>query len=289
MGNATETVIRLALALGIALAGSACSIVAQQASNRLSRDLSAGVLGQDDLEIVAEGLPAYLLLLDGLIDGDPENAGLLLAGSRLYGAYAGGFAAEPERRIRLARKSESYARAAVCLDARALCAALDGSFDSFEAALARTGVAEIDALYGLATARAGLLQADSSNWEALADLPRIEAMLLRVRTLDPDHDDGAVSMYLGVINCIRPESLGGRPAEGRRYFEDALSRSNGNNQMARVLQAEYCARLAFDREQHDALLDAALGAEPRVRGLTLINTLAQRRARELKRSADDFF
>jgi hypothetical protein len=283
-----SSLARLGL-LVAAIAVGGCSLVVQQASSRLSRDLSAGVLGQDDLELVADGLPAYLLLLDGLIDGAPKDSALLLAGARLYGAYAGGFAAEPERRKRLAARAEDYARRAVCIERRALCEALAAPYDVFERALEDSRAGDVALLYGYAAARAGRLQADPGDWALLADLPRIEALLLKVRALEPGHDGGSASMLLGVLNCIRPESLGGRPGDGQRFFAEALERSGGRNQMARVLDAEFCARLTFDRQRHDRLLEEALAAEPRTPGLTLTNTLAQQRARELRDSADDFF
>jgi hypothetical protein len=96
-------------------------------------------------------------------------------------------------------------------------------------------------------------------------------------------------MYLGVLNCLRPESIGGKPRDGIRYFEEALAISDGRNQMARVLDAEYCARLLFEPERHDRLLAEVEAADPHAPGLTLINTLAQRRAAQLRESAKDYF
>ena len=54
-------------------------------------------------------MPAYLLLIDSLIEGDPQNENLLLAGSKLYGAYAAAFVKEPERAKRLTLKARDYA------------------------------------------------------------------------------------------------------------------------------------------------------------------------------------
>ncbi len=266
-----------------------CASIVNRAGSGLSRNLTAGVLEQDDTQTVADGLPAYLLLIDGLLTGSPDNADLLMAASKLYGAYAGGFAGTPERQKRLALKAERYAQRAICVLDKTFCAQLTQPFDTFEAALANEGAKQVPALYTLAVARAGVLQADSGDWERIADLPRIEAMLQRVRSLAPDHDGGAVAMYLGVLNCLRPESLGGKPADGVRYFAEALERSGGRNQMARVLDAQYCARLTFDQARHDELLNAVLAADPNAPGLTLMNTIARERARALLESGKDYF
>ena len=50
--------------------------------------LTISMQKQTDLELLQEGAPSLLLLLDGLIAGDPENEKLLMTATRLYGAYA---------------------------------------------------------------------------------------------------------------------------------------------------------------------------------------------------------
>ena len=60
-------------------------------SERLAGSLSGAIQRQTDIETVRDGAPAYLLMIDGLIDGDPQNAQLLLSGARLYGSYASAF------------------------------------------------------------------------------------------------------------------------------------------------------------------------------------------------------
>ena len=59
--------------------------------------------------------------------------------------------------------------------------------------------------------------------------------------------------------------------------------------MAKVMYAERYARLVFDRELHDRLLQEVLAAPVQVPGLTLGNTLAVARAKQLLASADDYF
>jgi hypothetical protein len=280
---------RALLVAGLALVLAGCASLVGSAGASLGRDLGAGVLEQDDPQTVADGLPAYLLLLDGLLTSSPDNVDLLLSGASLNGAYGGGFATDPERRKRLALKAESYARRAVCLRTKPLCAVLDRPYDEFAPAVAGLRVADVPVAHALAVAWAGVLQADPSDWQRIADLPRVEALLLRTRELAPDHDGGSASMYLGVLNCLRPESLGGKPKDGMRFFEEALAISGGRNQMARVLDAEYCARLLFDQERHDRLLTEVLAAEPKAPGLTLVNTLARRRAEALLASGKDYF
>ena len=64
-------------------------------TTRLADNLSAAVLNQNDPETVRQGAPAYLLLVDSLIEGDPENSAMLQTGARLYVAYATAFVEDP--------------------------------------------------------------------------------------------------------------------------------------------------------------------------------------------------
>ena len=59
--------------------------------------------------------------------------------------------------------------------------------------------------------------------------------------------------------------------------------------MVKVLYARHYARLVFDRELHDRLLNEVIEAQPDVPGYTLGNTLAQQQARELLDSGRRLF
>jgi hypothetical protein len=49
------------------------------------------------------------------------------------------------------------------------------------------------------------------------------------------------------------------------------------------------ARMLYERELHDRLLDEVMAADPNVPGYTLTNVLAQRDADDMLASADDYF
>ena len=261
----------------------------RRATNQFADNLTTAILNEDDPGTVRDGVPAYLLLVDGMILSDPEDPGALLAGAKLYDAYAGGFVEDGARAQRLAERAYGYARRALCLRDKELCAALDAPFDAFQAALAKTSADNLNVLYGFASAWASRIQVNTGDWNAIADLPKLQALLLRVASLDPHYDDGGAYLYLGVINSIRPASLGGKPEEGKAYFDKALELSAGRNQMVRVLYAQFYARLVFDQALHDKLLNEVLVADPVAPRLTLINTLAQRKAKALLESGKDYF
>jgi hypothetical protein len=279
----------VALALGLLLSATGCASLVGRATAGLSANLSAGIENHDDPATVQAALPAYLLLMDGLVEGAPDNADLLLSAARLYGTYAGVFVDDPERAVRLARRAHGYASRAFCPGHRALCESRGQPFEAFEAAVAQVGADEAPALFGFASAWAGMIQADSGNWSMIADIPKVQLLLRRVVELSPTLDAGQPQLYLGVLSTLLPPAYGGKPEEGRAHFEQALALSGGNNQMVRVLYAQHYTRLVFDRELHDRLLAEVMAADPDVRGLVLVNALARQRAGELQASADAYF
>ena len=280
---------RIVLAIASALALAGCASLVDRASQRLAGNLTAGILNQEDVVTARDGIPSWLLLVDGLIDGDPQSAGMLAAGARLYSAYAGGFVEDPARAQRLAAHAFGYARRATCIELPALCKAIDAPFEPFQAEVARVGAKDVAVLYVLATAWAGRIQSNTSDWNAIADIPKVQALLDRVVALDPGHAKGEPYMYLGVLATLRPATLGGKPEQGKADFEKALALSDGKNQMVRVLYARHYARLVFDQDLHDRLLNEAIAADPHAPGLTLINVLAQQQARKLLESGKDYF
>jgi hypothetical protein len=162
-------------------------------------------------------------------------------------------------------------------------------FDEFVSSLTAVDRSDVPALYGFGVAWAGWVQVHSEDWGAVAEIPKIEALMGRIVDLDESYDHGGAHLYLGVLLTQRPASLGGRPEQGREHFERAIALSDGRNLMAKVLYARYYARLVFDRPLHDRLLREVLEADPQAPGLTLSNTLARQEAQGLLDDADEYF
>lgn len=280
--------VMLLLGAGVALQ-LGCSAVMSRATGRVADNLSAALVDHNDPETVRQGAPAFLLLVDGLIEGDPDNSGLLLAGARLYGTYASVFVDDRERAAVLAERARAYGWQAACLEVPATCGVWDAPYGDFEAVIAAVPAKHIAALHGAAAAWATWIQANRSDWVAVADKARVEAMMARVVALDESWDRGSAHLFLGVLATLLPEAMGGKPEVGRRHFERAVELSGGRNLMAKVLFAREYARLVFDRSLHDRLCQEVIGADPVEEGMTLSNTLARQEAAALLRDGNDYF
>jgi len=289
-GLACVTVGRPAVALIPVLVGLVgCAALTRSATSGFANDLYRAIVNQDDVQTVRDGAPAYLLAVDGLIEGDSRDTDLLLTGAGLYGAYASAFVEDPARGRRMRNRALSYARRALCLDLPRVCERTSGPFDAFAESLQSVRSRDAGTLYGFGAAWAGWVQVNADDWGAIAEIPKVEALMERVVTLDDAHDGGGAHLYLGVLYTQRPASLGGQPQRGREHFERAVDLSEGRNLMAKVYYARQYARLVFDRPLHDRLLLEVVEADPAAPGLTFSNTLAQKQARELLAGADEYF
>jgi hypothetical protein len=273
----------------LALAGLIMLALAACAPTNIGDNLSRAIMNQDDPETVREGAPSYLLLVDSLIENDPTDIPMLITGTKLNAAYAGLLVQSPKRAVLMATKAQGYGQRALCLGNKQACDIAKLPYDRFTTALEELRKRDVPALHAFALAWLVRVQAGGGDWCGLAELPKIEAVLERIVTLDQHFGNGSPQLYLGVLNSLRPMSLGGNPEKGRGYFEQAILLSKGENLAAKVAYARSYARLVYNQDLHDRLLNEVLEAQPRIQGLTLINVLAQREARLLLKTSADYF
>ncbi len=267
----------------------ACSTVISSISEGFAEDLASAIVDNPDIDMVRDGAPAYLILIDGLLAQSPDSVSLLSEAAQLNSAYAAAFVDDPERSVAMHDKALRLAEKAVCKGIRDGCNLRTRDYASYEAWLAKLTPRQVPLVYRLGTSWAGWIQAHSEDFAAIAELGRVKALMLRVIDLDEEFDYGGAHLYMGVFETLLPPALGGQPEVGREHFERAVALSHGKHLMTKVMFAAQYARLVFDRELHDQLLEEVLAADPAVPGLTLMNVVAQQQAAELLESADDYF
>ena len=284
-----HSVIKLLLILPGILTLASCSFIISKATGDLVGNLSAAILNNDDLATVESGGPAYLLMVDGLVQGEPDSVSLLSSAAKLYTAYTSVFIKDRVRAKKMTDKALTYAFRAVCVQKPDACSLRSIRHQAFLDIIAQMGIKDVPVFYNLGETWASWIQAHRDSLIAIAELSRVEAIMNRVVELNELYEDGSAHFYLGVFSTLLPPALGGRPEEGRRHFEQAIEISGGRNLMVKVTFARQYARLIFDRKLHDRLLHEVLKADPNLPGYTLINTLARQEAQELLDSADNYF
>lgn len=281
--------ITLLACLGACFWLSGCASLMSSAATGLADDLSAAVLNQNDPELVRDGAPAYLLLLDSILEGNPDDPDLLTAAAKMYATYGAVFADDEERAARLTARALEYAQRGVCNAYADGCDWNTAVFNEFEASLAGLSDKHADVAYGYSIASLAFTVAHADDWNAIARLPQLEALLLRYLEISKTAVESDVYTYLGILLTLRPPALGGKPDEAREYFEKSIQLTGGTDLSAKVEFAQGYARLLYDRELHDKLLNEVMAADPNVPGYTLSNVLAQRDAADLLATADEYF
>ncbi|NKC01610.1 MAG: hypothetical protein GKR90_24345 [Pseudomonadales bacterium] len=271
------------------LLSSGCSSLVGSVTKGFASNLSNAILDNPDLEMVRAGAPSYLILIDSLVAGSPDNAYLLEQSAYLHSVYAVAFVNEEIRSKLLHTKAKEQALRAACVGLKNACELDRLPFKEFQKWADGMRAKDVPSIFTIATSWLGWIQAHSDDFSAIAELARVKLMMQKIADLEPSHDDGNVYLYLGVFETLLPPAMGGKPELGRDYFETAIELSNGQNLLAKVMFADQYARLVFDRELHDKLLNEVMDAPLEVPGLTLMNTVAKQQAATLLASADEYF
>ncbi len=280
-------VVMLFMAAFGPLAG--CAHLLASTTENLADGIANAILNQNDPETVRQGAPAYLLMIDGLIANNPRNEKLLRSGANLYASYAAIFVDDPARARRMTDRAWKYGKQALCNGRPAACGMDLLQLEAFAAGLKQMDKSIVPTLYTYGVTWAGWIESHQDNWNAVANVPKVEAVMEKIVALDEEYEQGGAHLYLGVLSTLLPPALGGRPKQALAHFDQALELSHGRNLMVKVVIAERYARPLFEREMHDRLLGEVLAGSVEQPGFTLMNVLAKERARSLLDSANEYF
>jgi hypothetical protein len=243
-----------------------------------------------DPETVRAAAPAYMILADAMILADERDPDNLISGAKLYTAYYAAFSDDPERGKKLTRRAFNYASKALCIEYEDTCG-MEGMKPKEIAEILSSLDSEDDIVYlhAYATAWLAWMQARSDQMTVLARLPKVQMVIEHILKVDEEFDRGSTHLYAGIIKTLRPPAFGGKLEEGKAHFLRALELSNGENLSAKVELARRYARMLYDRELHDKLLNEVIEAGAAAKGLTLSNTIAKEAAHKLLESGEEYF
>lgn len=279
------------LLLLLALGGWQCAArLKAAAAGALMEEMVAAADQQDDVELVTQAAPSYLLLLEGLRQGDPRNGRLLTALAQAYASYAALVEIDdPERAGRL------YHRAKICglralLQEKRLAPLLNAPYPRFSQITAALKPRDLKCVFWTALSWGAWISAHTDSMAALAELPKVILLMEWVVAQDETFLHGSPHVFLGVYHAAIPAALGGNPEKALFHFDRALALTQGRALMVHVQKARYYARQIFDRQLYVALLNQAMtlpvDSDPE---LTLENMAARKLARKLLEETDAFF
>jgi hypothetical protein len=256
----------------------------------LLEDVAKASNRQSDLKLIREGMPSYLMLIDGMVEALPDNKRLLITAAQSYASYASAFIQDEDKAyaITLYAKAKEYALRA--LEQNGFNNPLSRPFDDFETGLQKMGTKDVPYLFWAASCWGSWISLNMRSMEAMAELPRVEAMMKRVLVLDETFYYGGAHIFMGVLEASKPRIAGGDLNRARDHFLKAIELGNGRFLMAKVYYANYYAKKAFDRELYISTLENVLEIPVAiVPELTLLNTVAHTKAKKMLDEVDEYF
>ena len=260
------------------------------ATATLLEEIARSSSKQSDLRIIREGTPAYLMLMDGMIEAVPDNEQLLMAAAQAYSSFASIFEEDQEKEYvkLLYAKGRHYALKA--LERRGFKDALQRPLDDFKEGLKGFGKKDTPYLFWSATCWANWISLNLESMEALAELPRVEWMMKRVLEIDEGFYYGSPHLFMGIWFASRPKVAGGDLKKAQVHFLKAIDLGKGKFLMAYVYYANYYARQVMDKDLFLSTLKTVLKAPIDIPPeLTLLNTIAKKKAQVLMNRMEEYF
>ena len=278
---------KIFLALTVLMYSSGCTSLIV---NPLLDPLTLSLQKQTDLQLLQDGVPSLLLLLDGLIASDPDNERLLMTAAKAYGAYATVLYEEGqvERAITVSSRAKEYG-INLLKQLPGLQNINNNTLGEIDQSLGKISPGRVGSLFWGTYGWAIWIQYQEGAPAAMADLPIVEQIMLRVVELDESYYYGGAHIFLGAYYGSRPQMFGGNPEASRQHFERALALNDRLFLLTHVAYAETYARTMFDRELYLELLTEVIEQPLADSNMASSNKVAKVKAKKLIVQIDDFF
>jgi Asp-tRNA(Asn)/Glu-tRNA(Gln) amidotransferase A subunit family amidase len=265
--------------------------IAVRTMGNLSEAGFSALTEETDMQIAGQAIPPNLKLLEVMLKSDPENETLLALLAQGYTSYALGWVedTEPERaRVFYVRARDFGLR--IINQNKKLARALEGSVDEWTAALAQCDKDAVPGVFWTALGWGSYLNITLTDPDAVAAIPKIEAMMQFVANRDYAFYFASADMFLGALYGSRPRMLGGDPDKSRMHFEKALQINGGKFLMTQV----YYARSYAVQTQNEALFEELLNTVDRTSvdvlpEFRLANQIAKNKGKLLMARKGDLF
>lgn len=274
--------------------GNGCSLSPAGMLSDYFEKVKIAIFQQEDVELVRQGVPTLILLLDASLADDPDNPDLLRTASTTYSTYAQAFTScegEEDRAAILFGRAKEYALK--LLSQRQFFAdVLEGPFEEYEGALQLFTKDDVPDLYAAGNAWIGWILNQPESMEALAELPRALGLMSRVLELNEEYADGGTHMLFGIYYAVQPPGAGRDMKKSLKHFQRAMKLAGSDNLLAKVTFAEFYATAMQDEKLFDLTLQEVLeggkngAADPNKK---LINSVARERAKKLIKRKGNFF
>ena len=242
---------------------------------------------QTDVNLVCEGFPAYLLMIDSMLVSSPKSRHLLRSGAQSYSGYAAALEecdrGDDQRIALIAEKAKRYGlrllRLYLPLD---IGQGIGQNYDPLDSELAKLDRRDVPDIFWGTFGWLTWVKYQKGSPEAVVDVIFIEKIMARLLDLDESYQGGAIHLFFGTYYVAKPAMFGGRPDLSKMHFEKALQLGKRSFLLTQTTYAETLARATLDQKLHDRLLkevlDFPLDSAPE---FGLSNQIAKNKAKKL--------
>ncbi len=260
------------------------------ATASLLEDVAKASYKQSDLMLIRRGMPSYLMLIDGMVEALPDNKKLLVSAAQLYASYASAFIQDEDEAYATVLYTRAKEYAFRALEQNGFENPATRPFHEFENGLSDLGKKDVPYIFWAASCWGSWISLNQGSMEAMAELPRVELLMKKVLELDEAFYFGGAHIFMGALEASKPKVAGGDLDRARDHFLRAIELGDEKFLMARIYYADYYAKKAFDEELFISILEKVLEIPADiVPELTLLNTVAHAKAKEMLGRVDEYF
>ncbi|MBA4366895.1 MAG: hypothetical protein C0403_04575 [Desulfobacterium sp.] len=246
-----------------------------------------------DVRLVKESMPTFMVQMDGFIEVSPENRFLLTQAAESCIGYAFLFVEdiEPERAKHLYLKGKNYALRVLEMNESFRQALEQDDLVVFRNALKGIHKKDTSALFFVINGWLSWIHlAHIDNPKALKDLPKVEAMMNRLLEMDDTYKFGGAHALYGVYYVSIPEMFGGNFAQAEVHFKEAFEISKSKYLLWDFLYARYYATARKDKALFIETLKRIMAApDDLCPEEAFVNAAIKQKASDLLLKVNDYF
>ncbi len=262
--------------------------------NSLMKGLTDSLYEQKDIALVEEGAPAFLLLVEGLIKGNPKDKNMLQTGIQMFSSYGGAFVKDDERKKIFQDKTKYWALELLKtyhlyeqFDKETDREKKDKKFNAFLKSLSKNDVSPV---FWACNAWIMWIIGNLDSTDAFLELPTAKGLIDRIYVLDGNYYYGAPHLFYGVFYGAFPKDFGGDLDKAKSEFDIALKLSGDKLLMTKLFYANFYLKPKNDKAAFEEIINEIIESDidkyPETR---LLNMVSKREAAALKERIDEFF
>ncbi len=242
-------------------------------------NIEVSLFRQQNIELVKQGLPGTILLLEGILETSPNDLLLLTMAAKSYTGL--GMIVEDENP---ALATALYQRGTECgiralKQNRSFRYTLEEGKSVAEAAKTITSETYVPALTWTAASMGSNVLLNTGDPMIAVDLGNVSTMINQANNLDGEYFYGFAHMFLGIINSMLPEAFGGDKQKAKKEFATVVAMNDGKFLLSTYFYARfYIIDEAIQKKTLREIVDTPDGQMPEI---ALMNQIAKAKSRIL--------